>query len=140
MRADLRNTAGLETAHGRGDALRRPARERQTILGAAIRLGGMPARRDFDRLQTRPDHHPPARVQRLTPRARVCYDPPLFGTLRAVKSLGEPLAQLVEHRPFKAGVLGSRPRRLTKFFSASEVGGKVKCISSLGPGSRASGW
>ena len=27
---------------------------------------------------------------------------------------GDPLAQSVEHRPFKAGVLGSSPKRITK--------------------------
>jgi hypothetical protein len=34
-------------------------------------------------------------------------------------SLGEPLAQTVEHRPFKARALGSSPRRLTTSFFAT---------------------
>ena len=29
-----------------------------------------------------------------------------------------PLAQLVEHFPFKEGVVGSNPTRLTKFFNS----------------------
>jgi hypothetical protein len=34
---------------------------------------------------------------------------------------GEPLAQSVEHRPFKARALGSSPRRLTKLICACIV-------------------
>ena len=32
-----------------------------------------------------------------------------------------PVAQLVEHRPFKAGVLGSSPSRLTSYTCSNEL-------------------
>src|SRR5438093_13529415 len=35
---------------------------------------------------------------------------------------GEPLAQEVEHRPFKARALGSNPRRLTTYFNDFHTG------------------
>ena len=37
-----------------------------------------------------------------------------------------PLAQLVEHFPFKEGVVGSNPTRLTKLFKVARVIKKVK--------------
>src|SRR5512133_2248433 len=39
--------------------------------------------------------------------------------------LGEPLAQTVEHRPFKARALGSSPRRLTTFINSLCVSSSV---------------
>ena len=49
----------------------------------------------------------------------------IFGAKIPSFPLGEPLAQTVEHRPFKARALGSSPRRLTTFFNSFCVSSSV---------------
>ena len=77
----------------------------------------MPDRHRLNRLQTRGDNCPQESAESSRPNAGalngLSRHERIFGAKIPLLSLGEPLAQTVEHRPFKARALGSSPRRLT---------------------------
>ena len=111
---------------GRSDSPLRPAVLLHRGVAKRLRHGTLtPA--SLVRFQPSLPHRPnsPAtfrfRLAAKTPHPQGCFSSPnrnryagfRFGKVKVFKGLYDPVAQLVEHRPFKAGVRGSSPRWVT---------------------------